>query len=58
MGSGVMPEAEVGHLVRVLFEDADGRRAAARIDRRIDRLPGLAGLGLITAGVDRYANAA
>lgn len=32
--------------------------AAARIDRRIDRLPGLAGLGLITAGVDRYANAA
>ncbi len=48
VGSGVMPSAETDHLIRTLFGDEDGRSMARRIDRRIDRLPGLAGLGLIS----------
>jgi hypothetical protein len=47
VGSDVMPPCEVRFLVRHLFGDADGRDAAASIDRRTDRLPGLGGLGLI-----------
>jgi hypothetical protein len=48
VGSDVMPDDEVRHLIGHLFADADGRAALARIDRRIDRLPGLAGLGLVS----------
>jgi rubrerythrin len=58
VGSSVMPAAEVGPVVRHLFADDDGRAVAARIDRRIDRLPGLAGLELIGGNIDRYAAAA
>ena len=50
VGSKVMPKAETRHLVTTLFGDADGAAVAARIDRRIDALPGLDGLGLL-AGV-------
>ncbi len=50
VGSGVMPDEEVAFLVHYLFGDEDGRSVAARIDRRIDQLPGQAGLGLL-AGV-------
>jgi hypothetical protein len=56
VGSNVMPKAETDHLVRSLFDGADGRDMAARIDERIDRLPGLDGLGLID-GVRRAAAA-
>ena len=58
VGSGVMPPSEVGHLVRSLFDDESGRRIATRIDQRIDRLPGLGGLNLISGSIDRYATAA
>ena len=58
VGAGVMPQSEVGHVVRSLFVDDDGRRMAARIDRRIDRLPGLGGLALVSGSIDRYATAA
>jgi hypothetical protein len=47
VGSDVMPPAEVGHLIGFLFGDAEGKAMAERIDRRIDRLPGLAGLHLV-----------
>lgn len=47
VGSNVMPREETDHLVRHLFAGTDGAAMAARIDRRIERLPGLAGLGLI-----------
>ncbi len=47
VGAGVMPSSEVDFLLRHLFGDPDGVEVAARIDRRIDRLPGLAGLGLV-----------
>lgn len=47
VGSDVMPDAEVRHLISFLFGGDDGADMAARIDRRIDSLPGLAGLGLV-----------
>jgi hypothetical protein len=48
VGSGVMPPSEVAFLVRHLFDSEEGRQAAERIDRRVDRLPGLDGLHLLT----------
>jgi hypothetical protein len=48
VGTGVRPHEEVSFLVRHLFGDEDGAAVAARIDRNIDRLPGLEGLSLIT----------
>jgi hypothetical protein len=53
VGAGVMPASEVTFMVRTLF-GGDGRVAADRIDGRIDRLPGLAGLGLVGRALDRY----
>lgn len=51
VGSGVMHESEVTFLIRYLFGDEEGRQVAERIDRRVDRLPGLRGLGLVQAAV-------
>lgn len=47
VGSGIMPDAEVRFLSSFLFGGNDGLAMADRIDRRVDRLPGLAGLGLM-----------
>jgi hypothetical protein len=47
VGSDVMPEREVRHLISFLFGGDDGAAMTARIDRRIDSLPGLAGLRLV-----------
>ncbi len=55
VGATIMPRSEVVHLANYLFADDEGREIAARIDRRIDRLPGLSGLGLISNAVERYA---
>jgi hypothetical protein len=54
VGSGVMPASETRFLVRHLFSGGDGRKMAERIDRRIDRLPGLAGLGLIQGALGAW----
>lgn len=54
VGAGVMPEPDTRHLVTTLFGAPDGRIAADRIDRRIDSLPGLHGLGLIEKAYRRY----
>jgi hypothetical protein len=51
VGSGLMPEAETRFLARYLMADDRGREAARRIDRQIDRLPGLTGLDLVTTAV-------
>lgn len=51
VGAGVMPDREVRFLVRHLFAGEEGVATAARIDRRIDALPGLAGLQLVTGAV-------
>jgi hypothetical protein len=50
VGAQVMPPDETHHLVTTLFGGDEGRAVAERIDRRVDALPGLAGLGLM-AGV-------
>ena len=55
VGSGVMPDSEVQHLVTYLFGDASGAEAVERIDRHIDHLPGLGGLGLVADARARYA---
>ncbi len=55
VGASIMPQAEVRFVVSYLFGDDDGREVARRIDRRIDRLPGLAGLHLTEGAVERLA---
>ena len=54
VGSDIMPAAEVAFVVGYLFAGDDGRSTAERIDRRVDRLPGLQGLSLATRTVDRH----
>jgi hypothetical protein len=56
VGAGVMPDEEVTFMTGYLFDNDEGRKAAARIDRHIDRLPGLAGLRLIANGIDAYSD--
>ncbi len=51
VGSGVMPDVEVDFLASHLFGDAGGRDAARRVDRQVDRLPGLEGLHLLESAV-------
>ena len=51
VGSGVVPGQEVDFLATYLFGDDDGRSMAERIDRRVDRLPGLEGLHLLSGAV-------
>jgi hypothetical protein len=58
VGSDVMPSAEVRHLVGHLFGGPEGAAAIARIDSRVDRLPGLAGLGLVAGAADVLGGAA
>ena len=55
VGATVMPESETAHVIRTLFGGDQGHDVAARIDRRIDALPGLDGLGLIDGVLNRYA---
>jgi len=57
VGASVMPEPELGHLTRYLFDNEDGRMVAARVDRHVDRLPGLGGLHLLEGSLARYAAA-
>ena len=47
VGSDLMPSPEVHHLISFLFGGEHGAAMTARIDRRIDGLPGLSGLGLV-----------
>jgi hypothetical protein len=46
VGAGIKDKAEVRFMVGHLFGGDDGLKAAQRIDRCIDRLPGLAGMHL------------
>ena len=52
VGSGVMPVEEVNFLAAHLFGDRDGLEVARRIDRQVDRLPGLSGLHLLEASTE------
>ena len=51
VGSGVVSDREVDFLRTYLFGDNDGQAMADRIDRRVDRLPGLDGLHLLHGAV-------
>ncbi|MBV8464077.1 MAG: hypothetical protein JO368_12330 [Acidimicrobiales bacterium] len=51
VGSGVMPRSETDHLAQYLFSGPEGESTLRRIDRRVDRLPGLAGLHLLERAV-------
>jgi hypothetical protein len=59
VGAGVMPKAETDFMIGHLFGGEEGIEIARRIDRRVDRLPGLEGLGLLertrAATLDRVA---
>ena len=55
VGSDVMLDDEVAFVGNHLFGGPDGRAAAERVDRHIDRLPGLAGLHLATRANERLA---
>jgi hypothetical protein len=55
VGSSVMPREETQHLARTLFAGDEGQAMLERIDRRIDALPGLTGLHLLTNAFGRYA---
>lgn len=52
VGSGVMDETEVGHVLRHLMSGPDGRRAARKIDEHVARMPGLAGLRIVQDALD------
>ncbi len=47
-----MPSDEVAFWCRYLFDGDGGQQEAARIDRRVDRLPGLDGLHLLAHAVE------
>jgi hypothetical protein len=55
VGSGVIPPAEMRAMAGYLFGDDAGRAAIARIDRRMQRLPGLEGLTLVDDAVTALA---
>jgi hypothetical protein len=55
VGTGVVADDEVRFLVTHLFGDDDGLGVVRRLDRRIDSLPGLGGLGLLERARLRYA---
>jgi len=47
VGAGINDSDDVRFMARYLFGGPEGQKAATRIDRCIDRLPGLSGLGLV-----------
>ncbi|MER5787543.1 hypothetical protein [Streptomyces sp. NPDC001980] len=47
VGSGVMPETEVAHVMTHLFAGSEGRKLIRDIDARIAKLPGLDGLHIV-----------
>jgi len=51
VGSTVMPHDDVRFLSTHLFGDQQGVEAARRIDRQVDRLPGLEGLHLFERAI-------
>lgn len=52
VGSGVMPDSEVTHVMGHLFNGEDGRAAAAAIDSHIAKMPGMDGLQIVQNALD------
>jgi hypothetical protein len=57
VGSGIMPRRETDFVIRHLYGDAGGAPFVERIDRRIDGLPGQAGLALVAGAVATHSPA-
>ncbi|PSL01762.1 hypothetical protein CLV30_1121 [Haloactinopolyspora alba] len=55
VGTGVMAESEVRHVLGHLMSGPDGRRAARIIDGNIQKMPGLAGLTIVEDALDARA---
>jgi hypothetical protein len=53
VGSGVQPTKELGFLAATLLAGPEGQAAARMVDNTIRRLPGMAGLPLLCAWVQR-----
>jgi hypothetical protein len=47
VGSGVMDESEVGHMMKHLFSGEDGAREVRKLDSQIADMPGLEGLTIL-----------
>jgi hypothetical protein len=54
VGSTLLPDTEVAFMANHLFGGHEGRELLARIDRRVDRLPGLAGVRPVAAAMVRF----
>lgn len=54
VGSGIMPAAETSFLLRYLMGGSEGARVIRQLDEKIDRLPGLAGLNLVSRAAAGY----
>lgn len=53
VGSGISPESEVAHVMGHLFGGAEGRKLIQDVDRHIARLPGMTGLKIVEASLDK-----
>jgi len=54
VGSGIMPQAETAFLLRYLMGGSQGARVVRQLDEKIHRLPGLAGLHLVSRAAERH----
>ena len=52
VGSGDVPEIETAFTTAFLFGDGEGRELVARVEARIDALPGLRGMRLVQPAID------
>lgn len=52
VGSGVMDESEVSHVLHHLMSGPEGREAAVAIDEHISKMPGLSGLRIVQDALD------
>jgi hypothetical protein len=53
VGSGVMPETEVTHVMTHLFAGSEGRKFIRDIDAHIAKLPGMDGLRIVENAMDK-----
>lgn len=58
VGSTIMPETEVQHVMGHLFAGPEGRAEVNRLDRNVSRLPGLEGLTIFANTLDARGIAA
>lgn len=54
VGSAIMPRAETAFLLRYLMGGSQGARVIRQLDEKIDRLPGLSGLQLVSRAADGF----